>query len=517
MNSFDSFNLSTALRTAISDLDFKIPTPVQTAVIPILLEGRRNMVALAQTGTGKTAAFGIPVLQRIDTSLSNVQTVILCPTRELCLQVCRDIKLLARHTTGIRTVAIYGGASIEMQLKALHNGVHIIVATPGRLHDILRRRRVDLSTAACVVLDEADEMLSMGFEEDLNAIMAAIPPGVQKLLFSATMPRQVAALAAAYMADAVEITIGNRNAGAENVFHECYMIHEKDRYAALKRIVDFYPEVYGLIFCRTRVETQEIAAKLIQDGYSADALHGDLSQAQRDRVMDAFRNRALRMLVATDVAARGLDISSLSHVINYQLPDDLESYTHRSGRTGRAGKAGASVVLINMREKWKLQHIEKRIGKRFECKTIPSGREVCEAQLCHLASKVKALQIDERQIKPFIGRILEMLDGISREEIIHRFISYEFNSLLEYYRNTPDLQSTTWGKNTPRIPETTPQRARFAPRKTLHPPRSGSVPARHASAANAPSPNPRRPHPPKPKKDSRAPAWARNIKKQHNS
>ncbi len=441
MNGFDQFNLTPELQQSIAALGFETPTPVQKAVIPVLLEGRRNMVALAQTGTGKTAAFGIPVLQRVDTDRNEIQTVILCPTRELCLQVCRDLKSFAKHSKAVRSVAIYGGASIENQLRALRTGVHIIVATPGRLHDMLRRKGADLSLATCVVLDEADEMLSMGFEEDLNAIMAAIPEGVQKLLFSATMPRQVERLRSAYMKDALEITIGSRNAGAENVTHECYMIHEKDRYLALKRIVDSTPSIYGLIFCRTRVETQETAANLMRDGYSADALHGDLTQIQRDRVMAAFRDRTIRMLVATDVAARGIDVTDLTHVINYQLPDDLESYTHRSGRTGRAGKSGISVVLINMREKWKIKHIEQRLGKQFAFKPVPSGHAVCEAQLLQFMERAKAVKVNEPQIAPFMPAIFETLEGLTREQLIKHFASLELNRFLEYYRDTPDISS----------------------------------------------------------------------------
>jgi len=441
MNGFEQFNLTPELQQSIAALGFETPTPVQLAVIPVLLEGRRNMVALAQTGTGKTAAFGIPVLQRVDSNRNEIQTVILCPTRELCLQVCRDLKQFAKHSKAVRSVAIYGGASIDNQLRALRNGVHIVVATPGRLHDMLRRKGLDLSLATCVVLDEADEMLSMGFEEDLNAIMAAIPDGVQKLLFSATMPRQVAQLRSSYMKDALEITIGSRNAGAENVTHECYMIHEKDRYLALKRIVDSTPQIYGLIFCRTRVETQETAANLMKDGYSADALHGDLTQIQRDRVMAAFRERTIRMLVATDVAARGIDVTNLTHVINYQLPDELESYTHRSGRTGRAGKSGVSVVLINMREKWKIKHIEQRLGKRFAFKPVPSGHAVCEAQLLQFMERAKAVTVNEPQIAPFMPAVFETLGGLTREQLIKHFASLELNRFLEYYRDTPDISA----------------------------------------------------------------------------
>ncbi len=489
MNGFEQFNLTPALRQSIAALGFETPTPVQKAVIPVLLEGRRHMVALAQTGTGKTAAFGIPVLQRVDTDQNVIQAVVLCPTRELCLQVCRDLKSFARHTKALRSVAIYGGASIDTQIRALRNGVHIIVATPGRLHDILRRRAADLSTAACVVLDEADEMLSMGFEEDLNAIMSAIPDTVQKLLFSATMPRQVENLRAAYLHDPIEITIGSRNAGAENVIHECYMIHEKDRYSALKRIVDATPSVYGLIFCRTRIETQETAEKLIRDGYSADALHGELSQVQRDRVMQSFREHHLNMLVATDVAARGLDINDLTHVINYQLPDDLESYTHRSGRTGRAGKSGISAVLINMREKWKIQHIERRLGKRFAYKPVPSGHAVCEAQLLQLVARVKAVAVDEKQIQPYLPQIVDMLNGLSREELIKHFVSLELNRFLDYYRGLPDI-SVPLPSNEPAGRRRSPAPYRDDGRRRTAGPRERFVKPFRRPAADAPSPLP---------------------------
>jgi len=490
MNGFEQFNLTPELQQSIAALGFETPTPVQKAVIPVLLEGRRNMVALAQTGTGKTAAFGIPVLQRVDVGRNEIQTVILCPTRELCLQVCRDLKEISKHSKAVRTVAIYGGASIETQLRALRSGVHIIVATPGRLHDLLRRRGVDLSTASCVVLDEADEMLSMGFEEDLNAIMGSIPDTVQKLLFSATMPRQVERLTGTYMQDAVEITIGSRNAGAENVTHDCYMIHEKDRYLALKRIVDATPSIYGLIFCRTRVETQETAANLMRDGYSADALHGDLSQIQRDRVMAAFRERTIRMLVATDVAARGIDVTDLTHVINYQLPDELESYTHRSGRTGRAGKSGVSAVLINMREKWKIKHIEQRLGKQFTFKPVPSGYTVCEAQLLQLMERAKAVDVNESQIAPFMPAIFEMLDGLSREQLIKHFASLELNRFLEYYRNTPDISVPVESRGPARY-------ERNAPAGDNRRPQTGNRYAkpfrRKPAGDDAPSGGPRRP------------------------
>ncbi|MBT3193555.1 MAG: DEAD/DEAH box helicase, partial [Verrucomicrobia bacterium] len=439
MTDFASFGLDPNILKAIGSLGFETPTPVQAKVIPLLLESSQDLVALAQTGTGKTAAFGLPLIHQVDTDSKAIQALILCPTRELCLQICRDLKQFTKHMPAVRTVAVYGGAPIYNQLKALENGVHIVVGTPGRMHDILRRGKADFSKCRWTVLDEADEMLSMGFEEDLKAILSHVPGTSQTLLFSATMPRQIAAITGNYMEDAKEITIGTRNVGAENVQHECYRVHARDRYLSLKRIVDFYPDMYGLIFCRTRIETQEIAAKLIKDGYSADALHGDLSQQQRDRVMGTFRDRSIQMLVATDVAARGLDINDLTHVINYQLPDDLESYTHRSGRTGRAGKAGISVVLIHMREQTKIRIIEQRLGKRFEHKKVPSGRQVCEAQLYHLISRAKDVTVDDSQIDPYLPEINRMLEGLSTEDLVKRFVSLEFNRFLSYYKDAPDL------------------------------------------------------------------------------
>jgi ATP-dependent RNA helicase DeaD len=439
MTDFASLGLEEDILKAIESLGFETPTPVQAKVIPLLLDSKQDLVALAQTGTGKTAAFGLPLIQQVDTDSKAVQALILCPTRELCLQICKDLKQYSKHMHAVRSVAVYGGTPIVNQLRALQNGVHIVVATPGRMHDILRRGKADFSGCRWTVLDEADEMLNMGFEEDLKAILSHVSAQSQTLLFSATMPKQIAAITGNYMKDAQEITIGTRNVGAENVHHECYMVHARDRYLSLKRIVDFYPSMYGLVFCRTRIETQEIAAKLIKDGYSADAIHGDLSQQQRDRVMKSFRDRSIQMLVATDVAARGLDINDLTHVINYQLPDDLESYTHRSGRTGRAGKDGISIVLIHMREKTKIRLVEKRLGKRFEYKKVPTGRQVCEAQLYHLIARAKDVTVDDSQIDPYLPEINKMLDGIAMEDLIKRFVSLEFNRFLAYYKDAPDL------------------------------------------------------------------------------
>lgn len=436
---FKKLGLDSELLAGIAELGFETPTPVQEAVIPRLLNGRKDLVGLAQTGTGKTAAFGLPVIQQTDLTTTVTQVLILCPTRELCMQITRDFKAFAKHKKNMRVLAVYGGAPIEKQISALNKGVHIIVATPGRINDLLRRKKAKLENVQRVVLDEADEMLNMGFKEDLEAILEQVPDTARTLLFSATMPRQVTAIAGRYMNDPEEITIGTRNAGAENVTHVCYTVHAKDRYPALKRIADFYPNMYGIVFCRTRVETQNVADKLMKDGYSADALHGDLTQSQRDRVMDKLRMKNLHMLVATDVAARGLDVNDLTHIINYNLPDDLDGYTHRSGRTGRAGKTGMSVVIINMKEKSKIHRIEKIINKRFEFRKIPSGREVCESQLIGLIGRVKDVDIDHGQIDRYLPEIQEMLAGMSRDDLIKHFVSLEFNRFLEYYRDAPDL------------------------------------------------------------------------------
>ncbi len=436
---FKELGLDEDILAAIGAIGFETPTPVQAAVIPRLLDTRRDFVGLAQTGTGKTAAFGLPVIQQTDTGKTDTQGLILCPTRELCLQITRDLTAFAKRKKNLRLLAVYGGTPIEAQLRALKKGVHIIVATPGRMHDLLRRKKVNLTTVQHVVLDEADEMLNMGFQEDLEAILEHVPDSAQTLLFSATMPRQVASIAGNYMNDPEEITIGARNAGAENVTHVCYTVHAKDRYAALKRIADCYPNMYGIVFCRTRIETQDIAEKLMKDGYNADSLHGDLSQVQRDRVMKKFRSKDLHMLVATDVAARGIDITDLTHIINYNLPDELDSYTHRSGRTGRAGKKGISVAIVHMREKFKVTRIERIINKKFEHRQVPSGTEVCEAQLIALIGRVKDVDVDHARIGKYLPEIKEMLAGMSEDELIKHFVSLEFNRFLDYYRDAPDL------------------------------------------------------------------------------
>ncbi|MBU0730810.1 MAG: DEAD/DEAH box helicase [Proteobacteria bacterium] len=439
MNTFAELGINREILKGLSSLGFQDPTPVQLQVIPLMLEKQVDLIGLAQTGTGKTAAFGLPLIQLINTKSMQTQGLILCPTRELCVQVARDLEAFSKYVEGVKILAIYGGASIEQQITALRKGIHIIVATPGRLNDLINRGKVDISGVRYAVFDEADEMLQMGFQDELNAILAKTPSDKNTLLFSATMSKEVKAIASKYMSDAVEITIGKRNAGAENVLHEYYMVQAKDRYLALKRIVDNNPKNYSIIFCRTRIETQEIANKLIQDGYNADSLHGDLSQAQRDQVMKKFRSKNLQILVATDVAARGLDVNDLTHVINYNLPDDISYYTHRSGRTGRAGRTGTSVAIIHMKERFKIKEIESKLNKKFKQCRIPSGVEVCRKQLVSLIDVVTNVEVDYDQINPLYAEIAEKLAAMDREELIKRFVSLEFNRFLEYYKNAPDL------------------------------------------------------------------------------
>jgi len=449
MNTFADIGINNDILKGLSSLGFQEPTPVQAQVIPLMLERQVDLVGLAQTGTGKTAAFGLPLIQLTNTKSRQTQGLILCPTRELCVQVARDLEAYSRHVEGLRILAVYGGASIEQQIRALRKGVQIIVATPGRLNDLINRGKVDISGVGYVVIDEADEMLQMGFQDELNAILAQTPLEKNTLLFSATMSKEVAAIAGKYMSDPVEVTIGKPNAGAENVRHEYYMVHAKDRYLALKRIVDNCPNNYSIIFCRTRQETHEVANKLIQDGYNADALHGDLSQAQRDQVMKKFRCKNLQILVATDVAARGLDVNDLTHVINYNLPDDIVYYTHRSGRTGRAGRTGTSVAIVHMKERFKIREIEKKIKKKFKQCRIPSGEEICKKQLVSLVDVVTKVEVDHDQIDPLYAEISEKLGSLDREELIKKFFSLEFNRFLGYYKNAPDLNVSDGAKNRP--------------------------------------------------------------------
>ena len=440
MTKFEEFGLSTELMKGVVELGFTTPTPVQAKVIPMLIKGARDVVALAQTGTGKTAAFGLPLLQLTDAKNPATQALVLCPTRELCMQISKDLTDYGRFAPHLKILAVYGGSPIYDQIRALRHGIHIIVATPGRMKDLLNRKCANLAEVQRVVLDEADEMLNMGFQEELESILSEVPDSARTLLFSATMPKQVAAIARKYMNDPEEIIVGQRNAGAPNVTHECYMVHASDRYHALKRITDCLPAFYGIIFCRTRLETQDIASQLMADGYSSDALHGDMSQDQRDRVMNNFRKRNIQILVATDVAARGLDVDDLTHVINYDLPGDPDVYTHRSGRTGRAGKAGISIVLVHMRENYKIRAIERIMNKKFECKKVPTGRQVCETHLVGLLEKIKGIDIAETaKLGPYLAKINEILADMPREELIKRFVMSEFNSFLEYYKDAPDL------------------------------------------------------------------------------
>ncbi len=438
MINFNDSGLRPEILDAISEMGFENPTPIQEKTLPVLLESTGDLVALAQTGTGKTAAFGLPVIQLTDLANKQIQSLILCPTRELCMQIAKDLTNYSAKIKDYKVVSVYGGASIEMQIKALKNGCHTVVGTPGRMLDLIRRKVLKLSGIRWLILDEADEMLNMGFKDDLDAILAETPKERQTLLFSATMRKEVAEIANKYMNNPEEISVGKKNAGAENVRHEYYMVQSRDRYLALKRIVDINPSVYGIIFCRTRQETKDVANKLMHDGYNADALHGELSQSQRDYAMNRFRMKNLQLLVATDVAARGLDVNDLTHIINYNLPDDLEVYVHRSGRTGRAGKKGISVTIIHTRESRKINELERLTQKKFERKNVPTGHEVCEKQLFNLVDKVENAKVDP-QIEPYLPVINKKLEWLSREDLVKHFVSEEFNRFLSYYKDAPDL------------------------------------------------------------------------------
>ena len=431
--------LSTEIQLAIEELGFEKPTPIQEKTIPFLLENVQDMVALAQTGTGKTAAFGLPIIEQIDVAQRSIQALVLSPTRELAMQIAKDLKNYSKNTKGLKIAVVYGGSDIRQQIKELDRGPQIVVGTPGRTLDLIKRKKLRVNEIKWVVLDEADEMLSMGFKDDLDAILENSPEEKQTLLFSATMPKEIVAISKKYMTDIFEISVGKKNTGAENVEHNYYLVHAKDRYMALKRVADVNPNVYGIIFCRTRAETKDVADKLMQDGYNADALHGDLSQAQRDHVMARFRGKHLQMLVATDVAARGLDVNDLTHVINYNLPDDPEVYIHRSGRTGRAGKKGISVTLIHMREKGKLKQVERAVNKTFIKKEVPSGKVICEKQLFSLIDRVEKVEVNNEQIGEFMPVIYKKLAWLDREELIKHFVSVEFNRFLQYYENAPDI------------------------------------------------------------------------------
>lgn len=438
-STFEELGVSGDILRAIQEMGYVSPMPVQEKVIPYLLGHNNDVVALAQTGTGKTAAYGLPVLQKIDTNKTDVQAVIMAPTRELCLQITDDLKDYSKYIKGLHVLAVYGGASIEPQIRALKKGVQVIVATPGRLVDLMERKVANLSTVENVVLDEADEMLNMGFSESIDTILAGVPAERNTLLFSATMSKEIERISKNYLHDAKEIVVGSRNEGAEHVNHIYYMVSARDKYNALKRVADYYPEIYAIIFCRTRMETQEIADKLIRDGYNAESLHGELSQAQRDLTMQKFRQHRTQLLVATDVAARGLDVDELTHVINYGLPDDIESYTHRSGRTGRAGRSGTSISIIHVKEKGKVRAIEQQIQKKFVPGILPTGQEICAKQLYKVIDDIEKVEVDEEEIAPFLPEVYRKFDMMEKEDLIKRMVSMEFNTFLNYYKNAPEI------------------------------------------------------------------------------
>ena len=445
MNKFEQLGLNVSLLKAINDLGFENPSEVQEKAIPLLLEKDTDIVALAQTGTGKTAAFGFPLIQKIDPDNKNTQALILSPTRELCLQITNEIKLYSKYIKGINTVAVYGGASITEQAREIKRGAQIIVATPGRMQDMINRGLVNISKIDFCILDEADEMLNMGFYDDIVNILSTSPDDKSTWLFSATMPQEVARIAKEFMRKPLEITVGHKNSGSSTVSHEFYLVNARDRYEALKRLADSNPDIFSVIFCRTKRDTQAVAEKLIEDGYSAAALHGDLSQAQRDSVMKSFRGRQIQMLVATDVAARGIDVDNITHVVNYQLPDEIETYNHRSGRTGRAGKLGTSIVIITKSEIRKISAIERIIKQKFEEKTIPSGIEICEIQLLHLANKIHDVEIDH-EIDSYLPAIYEVMKDLTKEELIKKMVSVEFNRFINYYKKNRDLSTQQAGE-----------------------------------------------------------------------
>lgn len=440
MKTFEELGLEPELLKAIDEIGYETPMPIQEEVIPYLLGEGNDVIALAQTGTGKTAAYGLPLLQKISPEKQGVQAIVLSPTRELCLQITSDLKDFSKYLDFVHILAVYGGADIGSQIRALKRGIQIIVATPGRLIDLMERGAAKLDGVENVVLDEADEMLNMGFSESIDTILAGVPENRNTLLFSATMSREIEKIARTYLKDPKEIVVGSRNEGAEKVNHEYYLVHARDKYSALKRIVDYYPKIYAIIFCRTRMETQEVADKLIQDGYNAESLHGELSQAQRDLTMQKFRQKRIQLLVATDVAARGLDVDDLTHVINYGLPDDIESYTHRSGRTGRAGKRGTSISIVHLREKGKIRQIEREIGKKFVRCHLPSPQDICTKQLYNVIDKLERTEVNEEQIASFMPEVMRKLDWMDKEDIVKRIVASAFGRFVSYYENAPKIE-----------------------------------------------------------------------------
>ena len=436
---FNDLGLSAEVFKAVTALGFEIPSEIQEKSIPQLLTTERDYVGLAQTGTGKTAAFGLPMIDQIDTSFKAIQGLVLCPTRELCIQIAREMTSYAKYSDGVKVVAVYGGASIQDQIRAIKGGANIIVGTPGRTIDLIGRKALKFDSVSKVVLDEADEMLNMGFKEDISEILESTPAFKRTWLFSATMPREVERISSNYMEDPIKVTVGTKNSSAANIDHKFCLVQGRDKYFALKRFADHYPGMFGIVFCRTRRDTQEVAAKLMNDGYNADALQGDLSQGQRDTVMKKFRNKTITMLVATDVAARGIDVDDVSHVFHYDLPDEIESYTHRSGRTGRAGKSGISIALIAPQKSGKIKLIEKKIGKTLELVKAPSGQDICGMQLMKMIKNVEDVEVNQKGIAPFVAQIHEALEEFSKEEIIERFVSVEFNSFLKEYAKAGDI------------------------------------------------------------------------------
>ena len=443
---FAQLGLRPEIVQAITEMGFENPTEIQSKVIPIMLANPTDLVGLAQTGTGKTAAFGLPMLNKIDFSQNHIQGLVLCPTRELCLQIQKDFLNFSKQLGNAKITAVYGGSSMEAQIRDIKRGTHVIIATPGRLVDLMRRKAIRLETVEYLVLDEADEMLNMGFKEDIDTILDSTPSEKTTWLFSATMPNEVRRIAASYMHNPEEVTVGSRNTANANIEHEYYVTMARNKYAALKRIVDFSPEIYGIIFTRTKMDAQDISDKLMKDGYNADALHGDLSQAQREKVMARYRARTLQILVATDVAARGIDVTDITHVINYSLPDELEVYTHRSGRTARAGKKGIAISIVNSKELGKIRQLEKSTNSKFTKKDIPNGAEICEKQLFKIMQEVHDVEVNDAEIKPFLPSIYAQLEDLSKEELIKRFASLEFNRFLNYYRNAPDLNVSSGGE-----------------------------------------------------------------------
>ena len=446
MKTFEELGVNENIRRAIEELGFEHPMPVQEEVIPYLLGNKNDVIALAQTGTGKTAAFGLPLLQKVNAQDRATQAIVLSPTRELCVQIADDLKDFSKYIDGMHIVPVYGGADIRPQIRAIKHGTQVIVATPGRLVDLINRGVMELEKVNNIVLDEADEMLNMGFSDSINAIFEQLPEDRNTLLFSATMSREVEKVAKSYLHDYKEMVVGSRNEGAEHVNHIYYLVHSKDKYLALKRIVDFHPRIFAIIFCRTKAETQEVADKLIKDGYNAEALHGDLSQQQRDLTMQKFRQHTVQLLVATDVAARGLDVDDLTHVINYGLPDDIESYTHRSGRTGRAGKKGTSISIIHIKEKWKVRQIEKQIGKDFIDGELPKSEEICKKQLFKVMDDIMKTDVDEDQIAPYMADSMRQFEYVDKEDIIKKMVTVTFGRFLDYYQHAPEIEKPVAGK-----------------------------------------------------------------------